>query len=207
MAPNRVPLPRDPVAAAILRSELSSARLAVFQGGAAKPAIPIRATATRSLLLREMPDAAARKNACNQATFPKRNLQPRSAARDFAKYEMAAGLPPLLLSRATATARVIRQPRGPATKQIHRRAKLRPHRAHVLLPPARLRAGRIAATSRSDRIVSIATRAVRQGTTGNGYHSLHTPASAPGADAVPNLPSENPCQVPRRSTASPKQPD
>src|SRR5437764_2351668 len=122
MAPNRVPLPRDPVAAAILRFELSSPRLAVFRSGAAKPAIPIRATATRSSLLREMPDAVARKNACNQAAFPKRNLQPHSAARDFAKYEMVAGLPPLLLSRATATAPVIRQPRGPATKQIHERA-------------------------------------------------------------------------------------
>src|SRR5205814_5764494 len=201
MAPNRVPLPRDPVAAAILRSELSSPRLVVFRSGAVKLAIPIRATATRSSLLREMPDAAARKNACNQAAFPKRNLQPRPAARDFAKYEMAAGLPPLLLSHATATARVIRQPRGPATKQIHGHAKLRPHRAHVLLPPARLRAGRIAATSRSDRIVSIATRAVRQGTTGNGYHSLHTPASASGADAAPNLPFANPYPVGRQTNA------
>src|SRR5260370_31860559 len=131
MAPNRVPLPRDPVAAAILQSELSSLRLAVFRSGAAKPAIPIRATATRSLLLHEMPDAAARKNACNQAACPKRNLPLHSAARDFAKYEMSAGLPPPLLSRALATARVTRQPRGPATKQIHGCAKLHPHRAHV----------------------------------------------------------------------------
>src|SRR5438105_8365266 len=114
MAPNRVPLPRDPVAAAILRSELSSPRLAVFRSGAAKPAIPIRATATRSSLLREMPDAAARKNACNQAAFPSRNLRLHSAARDFAEYEMEAGLPSPLLSRATAPARVIRQPPGPA---------------------------------------------------------------------------------------------
>src|SRR5436190_3295169 len=201
MAPNRVPLQRDHVAAAILRSELSSPRLAVFRSGAARPAIPIRATATRSSLLREKPAAAARKNACNQAAFPKRNLQPHSATRDFAKYEMAAGLPPLLLSRATATARVIRQPRGPATKQIRGRAKLRPHRAHVLMPPARLRAGRIAATTRSDRIVSIATRAVRQGTTGSEYHSLHTPASVPGADAAPNLPFANPYPVGRQSSA------
>src|SRR4029077_18478304 len=161
MAPNRVPLPRDPAAAAILRSGLSSPRMAVFRSGAAKPAIPIRATATRSPLLREMPDAAARKNACNQAPCPKLNLPLHSAARDFAKYEMAAGPSPLLLSRATATARVTRQPRGPAMKQIRGYAKLRPRRAHVLLPPARLRVGRIAATSRSDRTVSIATRAVR----------------------------------------------
>src|SRR4029077_1212946 len=167
MVPNRVPLPPDPVAAAILRSGLSSPRLAVFRSGAAKPAIPIRATATRSSLLREMPDAAARKSACNQAPCPKRNLPLHSAARDFAKYEMAAGPSPLLLSRATATARVTRQRRGPAMKQIHRYAKLPPPRAHVLPPPPQLRVGRIAAPSRSDHIVSIATRAVRQEATGS----------------------------------------
>src|SRR5260370_10576020 len=108
MVPNRVPLRRAPVAAAILRSEVSALRLAVFRSGAAKPAIPIRATATRSSLLHEMPDAAARKNACNQAACPRQSLPLHSAARDFAKYEMAAGLPPLLLSRAIATARVTR---------------------------------------------------------------------------------------------------
>src|SRR6266404_14498 len=207
MAPNRVPLPRDPVAVAILRSELSSPRSAVFRSGAAKPASPIRATVTRSSLLREMPDAAARKNVCNQAAFPRRNLPPHSAARDFAKYEMAAGPPPPLLSRATATARVTRQLPGPAAKQIHECAKLRPHRAHVPPPPARLRVDRTAATNPSDRTVSIATRGVRQAATSNACHLWHIRAFARGADAAPNLPFANPCQVPRRSTASPKQPD
>src|SRR5437764_9317515 len=207
MAPNRVSVPRDPVAAAILRSKISSLRAGVVRSGVAKLAIPIRATVTRSALPCEMPDAVARKNVCNQAAFPRRNLPLHSAARDFAKYEMVAGLPPPLLSRATATAHVTRQRPGPAAKQIHECAKLRLHRAHVPPPPARLRVGRIAATNRSDRTVSIATRDVRQAAISNACHLWHIRAFARGADAAPNLPFANPCRVPRRSTTSPKQPD
>src|SRR5205814_8581358 len=129
------------------------------------------------------------------------NLGLQSAALIFAKYEMVAGLPPPLLSRATATAHVTRQRPGPAAKQIHERAKLRPHRAHVPSPPARLRVGRIAATNRSDRTVSIATRGVRQAAISNACHLWHIGAFSRGSYAAPNLPVETPCRVPRRSTS------
>src|SRR6266478_8604420 len=125
-APDQGPLPCDPVAVAVLRSELLSPRSAAFPSGDARPAILLRTTATRSALLGEMPDAGVRKNVCNQAALPRRNLLPHSAARDFAKYETAAGLPLSLLSRAIAKAPGARRPRDPAAKQIRGCAKGRP---------------------------------------------------------------------------------
>jgi hypothetical protein len=98
----------DHVGAVILPRGEASLDSAEFQNGAVEPAIPIQAIASRTVLLREMPRVAVKKNACTQARFPMRKSEPRSAVRDFAGYETTVDLLPPLLSRAIAKARARR---------------------------------------------------------------------------------------------------
>ena len=117
-----------------------------------------------------MPGAGAKKNACNQATFPRQNLEPLPATRDFAKYEKAGDLPFPLPSRAIAKARAGRSPHGRAERRIPGCAKVHPHSAHALALPARLRADRIAVTSRADHILVTANRGGRPEAKDNACH-------------------------------------
>src|SRR5438034_4898072 len=157
MAPDRVPWLPDHVGAAVLRRDESSRDSVAFQSGAARLATLIQAIAMRSVPLLEMPGAEATKNVCNQECFPRRNLGPHSATRDFAKYAMAVDLLLPLLSLAIAKARAGLPPQGHALSQSPEYAKVHRRRGSVPSPPARLRFDRTAATNRTGHALATPT--------------------------------------------------
>src|SRR6266403_233549 len=207
MAPDRVPWLPDHVGAAVLRRDESSRDSVAFQSGAARLATLIQAIAMRSAPLLEMSGADAPKNVYNQECFLRRNLEPHSAARDFAKYEMAVDLLLPLLSLAIAKARAELRPRGHAVSQSPEYAKVHRRRGSVPSSPAQLHFDRTAATNRTGHVLATATPGGRPAVIGNVCRLSHTRAFAQAADAAPNSPFANLSAARHRSSVLPTPPD
>src|SRR5437899_5500532 len=144
-------------------------QLVEFQTAYATLAIPIQAPPVQFVLPHETSDVAEAKNVCNQVRFLKRNLLQRPKAFRSVICEMAGDLPFPLLFRAIAKVREALQRHAPEATLIRGRAKVRPRRGRVRLPPAQLRVDMIAAANPGADDDPARLPTFRQAVTDNGH--------------------------------------
>src|SRR6266567_6778771 len=126
MAPGRALQLICRAAAAVPPCGGPSQQLVEFQTVEVTPANPIPAPPIRVVPPHETPDAAAAKNVCNRACFPKRRLLQRSKAFHSARCGMAGDLPFPPHFRATAKAREALRRDARESSQIRGHAKIHP---------------------------------------------------------------------------------